>query len=276
MSRANTGRVMSRQGASQPSDVNNSGHSQEQTSADGNPTKQNPLDFGWFSLPPSNEVPQPASNRCMVDGAEDGGVGGTNTARMTPQVPPSRAGYQAAGQTVPPSRAGYQAAGQTVPPSRAGYQASGQTVPPSRAGYQAAGQASDFPSARPMSQAQHALGDPTGFAAGDPHEYGAQGCEGYAPNQGANLGQGECADENVIIDWPLSRAAQDTVVSAQGQRATDHQQQRRPASRAIPPTPMPPLSWGGYNSSARPTFASWRDQWHQAQDSGHPRGSQSS
>ncbi|GFN93249.1 hypothetical protein PoB_001975500 [Plakobranchus ocellatus] len=76
------------------------------------------------------------------------------------------------------------------------------------------------------------------------------------------------------VDWPLSRAAKEMIMRQAHPPAEpsltfgDKQCRSRPGSQCctsqVPPTPMPPLTWNGYKGNSRPTYASWREQWHRA------------
>jgi len=74
-----------------------------------------------------------------------------------------------------------------------------------------------------------------------------------------------------IIDWPLSYTAQQQIRARQqmSHPTTErHPSGSRSASRAnMTQTPMPPLLWDGYKEcSARPTYATWREQCRQEQN----------
>ncbi|KAK0040716.1 hypothetical protein Bpfe_029873 [Biomphalaria pfeifferi] len=89
-----------------------------------------------------------------------------------------------------------------------------------------------------------------------------------------DIGQGEglcpavdamqsCDDDHLIIDWPISSIAQEYTRT---QRQAVAQNKARPGTQGckvpVPTTPLPPLTFGGYSKSARPTYETWRDQWH--------------
>ncbi|KAH9504583.1 hypothetical protein Btru_062352 [Bulinus truncatus] len=231
------------------------------------------MNFGWFSLP--GAVPD-AELETRTD----------RTDQNCPQVPASRAGYP------PDIRSNLQSRSANRPPSHMSVMCgqlpqgpppvSNYVCPPSRSGYRPRTQQSQIPNY--IGCAQQGGANYIGCA-----QQGGEGVDRLiVESQACEQGQGEgpClvkdgdpeSDPNYepvnadghILDWPMSSAAQEYMKRVQPPAAS-RGHQARPGTRGcqVPQTPMPPLAWAGYGRSARPTYATWHDEWHKTSTSQH-------
>ncbi|CAL1538001.1 unnamed protein product [Lymnaea stagnalis] len=220
------------------------------------------LNFGWFSMPGARRA-NAASGREPMNTDSAVGSPGLRNQTSSLQPPGSRCGRQSAAP----------AANVQVPPSRGGVQHPGQMGfmtpqhPETAPTLDSQGQGSQEGEANRMvvDYSQCDLGHGEGQC--KPREP----CQGPQPGEASNDPQ--YPEERVVVDWPMSRTALEAMMRAQSapRRQFGSEKQPRPGSRAcqIPPTPMPPLSWDGYGSTTRPTFASWHDEWHGSHNCKH-------
>lgn len=248
---------------------NNNCLSNEEEGREGPKVYNNPkdkLNFGWFSLP------RDAQNTGPNGESRPASVSGGRKLRSSSSRPSSHQGREISqpspfqndvAQQQTDWNAGHGQNGAPLPGGSETY-----LPPPSRQGY------------APQQQQQPA--DCQRFVVSDDPDMANFERSGYQQQQQQMVEQdysrGDNSNDQIpmreidAVDWPLSRTAQEMLMRERHPPAEpnfallDKQRPRSrgasPEVRAIPPTPMPPLHWNGYRGSNRPTYASWREQWH--------------
>ncbi|RUS73673.1 hypothetical protein EGW08_018555 [Elysia chlorotica] len=212
------------------------------------------LNFGWFSLPRDEQN-------------AGGSRHGSRPASVCGRKPQSGR---------PPSQGGAAYGQQGGPPDYNGGNQPGSESnlpPPSRQGY---------PQQKPIDSQRLVVNHDADMADFERSDHNCQQEYQMHPAADQCRGQGddstgqEYQREVEVVDWPLSRAAQEmlmrkahppaepglTFMDKKGTSSRPGSRGGTPSVPAVPPTPMPPLHWDGYKDTNRPTFASWRERWH--------------
>ncbi|BFY99845.1 hypothetical protein BsWGS_02884 [Bradybaena similaris] len=191
------------------------------------------LNFGWFSLPTAKKDHDSCQERLKSPAAggelQEGGTSRENDKRATP---------------------------------REGSRADGQPRPDSQPRHDSQPRPNSQP--RPDSQPRSpSMPEPANRSEVELPQYELQQ-QGYSQKSQNYPPVSPAHNENVVLDWPVSTLA--------GQLFTRHHvaaepnvHPRTPLARSesqVPPVPIPPLHWQGYQNGSRPTYATWQSQPH--------------